>query len=206
MKIVTSEDFETEVLKSDKPVLVDFFATWCPPCKALSPILETIAAEKADSLKIVKVDVDASPEIAAQYYIKSMPTLLMVRDGEVIAKTIGAAPKSEVVKWIDSALTLPAGTKVDITPKVATLSGSDKQRLRDVFEAAVNASPDADKPTTLLTPDGSETTLRKTIKDQLDSGEIFKQMETLLSNGVTLDQLISSVKQAKLRIPKGPKH
>lgn len=196
MKIVTAADFETEVLKSKTPVLVDFFATWCPPCKALSPILEKIATEKAADLKIVKVDVDASPEIAAQYAIQSMPTLLIIRDGEVISRTVGAAPKSEVIKWIDKSLTL----------KQVTLSESDKKQLRKAFEAAVNKSPDADVPTTVLTVDGSETTLRKMTEKGLNDGSIFKNVEMILTQAeVPVKEYIKSIKNMTLALPKPPK-
>jgi thioredoxin 1 len=203
MKTVTSADFEAEVLKSDKPVLVDFFADWCPPCKQLSPILEKIAKEKAADLKIVKVDVDASPEIAKQYSIKSMPTLLIVRDGDVIAQKIGSAPKSEVVKWIDQSLALPAGTRLDLAPKTS-LTSEDKQRLRDVWNALINQSPDADIPTTRLTADGSETTLRKVYTEALDNGEIFKGTLDTLSEGFTLDDIIDDLNRTGLSLPPEP--
>ena len=205
MKIVTNADFKKEVLKSDKPVLVDFFATWCPPCKAISPYLEEIAKEKADSLKIVKVDVDASPDIAAQYSIRSMPTLLMIRGGDVISSKIGGAPKSELVAWIDEALALPAGTKVDLAPKVVSLSDSDKKKLRKVFAEAVNKSPDADIPTTVLTADGSETTLRKAIEKELNDGSLFKGVEALLTQTeMPLKEYIKAVKKQGLALPKPP--
>ncbi len=207
MKIVTSADFEKEVLKSDKPVLVDFFATWCGPCKNLAPILEKIAGEKADSLKIVKVDVDASPEIAEKYFVQSMPTMMIIRDGDVIAKEVGAAPKSEVVKWINESLALPAGTKLDVAPKPVTLSAEDKKSLRDAFAAAVNACPDADTP--FVPAAGSpETTIRKEIKKDLDGGALFKQVESILSanaGAVTLGDIVDNIKQTKFTIPKAPK-
>jgi thioredoxin 1 len=202
MKIVTSADFETEVLKSDKPVLVDLFATWCGPCKMIAPLLEKVAAEEAGRLKVVKVDVDASPEIAAKYFVRSVPTLLMIKNGEVVSSKLGAASKKDLLKWIDEALALPAGTKVDLAPKQVSLSDADKQRLRDVFNEAVNKSPDADTPTTLLTADGSETTLRKQYTEALDNGEIFQEMEATLNEGYTLDEIIDDLRTTELSIPK----
>jgi thioredoxin 1 len=204
MKIVTSADFEAEVLKSDKPVLVDFFADWCGPCRTLAPLLEQIAGERADSLKIVKVDVDASQELAAQYSIRSMPTLLIIRNGDVIAQQIGAVPKSALNKFIDGALAQPAGTKLDLAPAQVKLSDADKQTLRDVFAAAVNANPDADTATTLLTPDGSETTLRKLFEKDINSGKLFKDVESILSQGVPLQVYVDTIKRTvpTLKVPK----
>ncbi|MDE2336383.1 MAG: thioredoxin [Alphaproteobacteria bacterium] len=196
MKIVTAADFEAEVLKSEKPVLVDFFATWCGPCKSLAPILEQIAAEKADSLKIVKVDVDASPELAAEYGIRAMPTMMIFKDGDVVATKVGGAPKSALVKWIDGAL----------SAQKISLSADDKKRLTDAFNDAVNASPDADTPTTLLTRDGSETTLRKAIEKELKDGTVFKQVEMLLNaTQMPLDAFITGLKKSGLALPKPPK-
>lgn len=91
----TKENFENEVLKAQGTVLVDFFATWCSPCKALLPILDEVATEDA-SKKIVKIDIDAQPEIAQQYRIMTVPTLLVFRNGEVIEKSVGLIQKSEV--------------------------------------------------------------------------------------------------------------
>jgi len=201
MQIVTSADFEAEVLKSKIPVLVDFFAVWCGPCKQLAPILEAIAKEKAGKLKIVKVDVDESPELAAQYLVQSMPTLMIVRDGDVIAKESGAAPKSEVTKWINESLALPAGTKLDLAPKPVVLSDNDKVRLRDLFNEVVKA---LDTPKT--TKEGAA--MREELKATLASGEIFKQVEAVLTStaGVlTLDAYIDGTREF-FKIPKkGPK-
>lgn len=91
----TKENFENEVLKAQGTVLVDFFATWCSPCKALLPILDEVATEDT-SKKIVKIDIDAQPEIAQQYRIMTVPTLLVFRNGEVIEKSVGLIQKSEV--------------------------------------------------------------------------------------------------------------
>ncbi len=196
MKIVTAADFEAEVLKSEKPVLVDFFATWCGPCKSLAPILEQIAVEKADSLKIVKVDVDASPELAQQYGIRAMPTMMVFKDGDPVATKIGAAPKSALVKWIDAA----------VSAEKITLSDNDKKKLMDAFNEAVNKSPDADTPTSLLTADGSETTLRKAIEKEIKDGSVFKQVEALLNaTQMPLDEFIKGLKQTGLALPKPPK-
>lgn len=91
--VFTTENFEKEVLQSDVPVLVDFWATWCMPCKMLAPVIEEIAAE-ADGYKVGKVDVDQEPELAQKYRIMSIPTILVFKNGKVAASTVGVQPKA----------------------------------------------------------------------------------------------------------------
>ena len=93
---VTKDNFEEEVIRSDKPVLLDFFAVWCGPCKMIAPILEEIAEEN-ESIKVCKLDVDQAPEIAARYQIFSIPTLFVVQNGEVIQKAVGARSKQQIL-------------------------------------------------------------------------------------------------------------
>ena len=92
----TDENFEEEVLKSDTPVLVDFFAEWCGPCKMLAPIIDELAKEYGDKWKIGKCDVDASPETAQKYGIQSIPTLIFVKNGEVVDKIQGFSSKEKI--------------------------------------------------------------------------------------------------------------
>ena len=96
---ITKENFEAEVLKSEKPVLVDFFAAWCGPCKMIAPILEEIAAERED-IKVCKINVDEEPELAAQYQVSSIPSLFVIKDGQVVNQSLGARPKPQILEML----------------------------------------------------------------------------------------------------------
>ncbi len=101
---VSGSEFEENVLKSDVPVLVDFWATWCGPCRAISPVIETLATDYAGKAKVYKVDVDADPEIAGKYNVMSIPALLVFKGGKVVNQLVGAAPRDRIAALIDSAL------------------------------------------------------------------------------------------------------
>jgi thioredoxin 1 len=90
---ITTSQFDTEVLESETPVIVDFWAEWCGPCRAVSPILEQIAEERADEIRVVKVNIDEEPELQQRYGILSIPTILLFKGGEPTAAAIGAQPK-----------------------------------------------------------------------------------------------------------------
>jgi thioredoxin 1 len=99
--VITTENFETEVLKSELPVLVDFWATWCGPCRMIAPIIEEIANDYQGKIKVGKVNVDEEGDLAVKYGISSIPTLLLFKGGEVVKKTLGYMPKEAVVKFIE---------------------------------------------------------------------------------------------------------
>jgi thioredoxin 1 len=97
----TDKDFEEEVIQSNIPVLVDFWAEWCGPCKMIGPILEELSQELEDKIKIVKVDVDQNGQTAVKYSIRSIPTLIIINAGEVKAQHIGAASKAQLIQFIN---------------------------------------------------------------------------------------------------------
>ncbi|ATQ69353.1 MULTISPECIES: thioredoxin [Methylosinus] len=101
---VSDASFEAEVLKSDQPVVVDFWAEWCGPCRTIAPALEEIAIELKDKLKVVKLNVDENPNVAGALGIRSIPTLIVFKDGKAAAQKVGAAPKGELLRWINGAI------------------------------------------------------------------------------------------------------
>ena len=103
-KNVTDENFETEVLKADKPALVDFWAEWCGPCKMIGPIVQETASEYAGRIKVGKMNVDNNPVIPPQYGIRSIPSLLIFKDGAVSDQIVGAVPKNNITEVLDRVL------------------------------------------------------------------------------------------------------
>jgi thioredoxin 1 len=99
---ITDDNFETEVLKSENPVLIDFWATWCGPCRIIAPIVEELASEYSGKAKIGKLDVDNNQQTAIKYGVRSIPTLLIFKDGELKETIIGAVPKGQIVQKLNS--------------------------------------------------------------------------------------------------------
>ena len=102
IKNCNENDFENEVLKSNLPVIVDFWAEWCGPCKMLTPILEELSNEMPNEIKVVKVNLDENQDLAMKYSIRSIPTLLLFKEGDMIDTKVGLLPKSEIVNWFKS--------------------------------------------------------------------------------------------------------
>ena len=100
---ITDDNFEVEVMQSDKPVLIDFWATWCGPCRMIAPIVEELAGEYDQKAKIGKVDVDENQQIAIKFGVRSIPTILIFKDGKIKETIIGAVPKSQIVSKLNAA-------------------------------------------------------------------------------------------------------
>ena len=99
---VTDTSFESDVLQSEIPALIDFWAAWCGPCKMIAPLLEELSDEYAGRIKVCKIDVDSNPETAAKYSVRGIPTLLVVKNGNIESTTVGALSKSQLVEFVDS--------------------------------------------------------------------------------------------------------
>ncbi|WP_299307467.1 thioredoxin [uncultured Croceicoccus sp.] len=103
-KTVTDDSFETDVLKSDKPVLVDFWADWCGPCKMIAPALEEISEELSDKITIAKMDIMANQQVPGEIGVQSIPLMVLYKDGKPVAQKLGAAPKTQLKSWIEGEL------------------------------------------------------------------------------------------------------
>ena len=99
---VNDSQFETEVLKSETPVMVDFWAEWCGPCKVLSPVVDELATELKGKIKVVKVNIDEAPEAPTKYGVRGIPTLMIFKNGQVVDTRVGGMPKSQLSDWIES--------------------------------------------------------------------------------------------------------
>ncbi len=98
---VDDNNFENEVINSDTPVLVDFWAQWCGPCKSLMPVIEELASEIGDKVKVVKIDIEEAPEAPTKYGVRGVPTLMIFKDGKVVDTRVGGLPKAQLSNWIN---------------------------------------------------------------------------------------------------------
>ena len=103
-KSVSDDTFDADVLKSETPVIVDFWAEWCGPCHQIAPALEEIAEEMSDKVIVAKLNIDENPSTPSKYGVRGIPTLMLFKDGQVAATKIGALPKSKLVEWVESSL------------------------------------------------------------------------------------------------------
>ena len=103
-KNINDDSFDADVLNSETPVLVDFWAEWCGPCKQIAPALEEISGELGDKLTIAKLNIDENPSSPSKYGVRGIPTLILFKDGEVVATKVGALPKSKITEWLNEVL------------------------------------------------------------------------------------------------------
>jgi len=130
-QVVTDQTFEQEVLKSDAPVLVDFWATWCGPCRMVGPVLEEVASEQGDKIRVVKLDVDANPSTAGRFGVRAIPTMIVFKNGREADRIVGYHPKPQLMTKLTPHLTMAAPSaaapNASAAPTATTTAGANGQ-------------------------------------------------------------------------------
>ena len=108
---VTDQSFDSDVLKAGGPVLVDFWAEWCGPCKAIAPALEDLAKDMTGKLTVAKINIDENPDVPGRYGVRGIPTMLLFKNGEAVAQKVGAAPRSQIQQWLEGQLSSSANSQ-----------------------------------------------------------------------------------------------
>ena len=126
-QVVTDQTFEQEVLKSDAPVLVDFWATWCGPCRMVGPVLEEVASEQGDKIRVVKLDVDANPITAGRFGVRAIPTMIVFKNGREADRIVGYHPKPQLMTKLNPHLTMAAPNAAAAAPNATPTAGANGQ-------------------------------------------------------------------------------
>ena len=146
-QVVTDQTFEQEVLKSDAPVLVDFWATWCGPCRMVAPVLEEVASEQGDKIRVVKLDVDANPITAGRFGVRAIPTMIVFKNGREADRIVGYHPKAQLMTKLTPHLTMAAPSaaspNASAAPTGTTTAGANGQPTPPAGGSPTSSTPNA---------------------------------------------------------------
>ncbi len=195
---VTDSNFDKEVLQSDVPVLVDFWAEWCGPCKMLTPVLEKLAGEANDTWKLVKVNTDEHQQLSVEYGISGIPAVKMFSNGKIIADFVGALPEAQVRSWLQENIPTESRKLLEEAKKV--LSDGDKSKAQNLFEQVINADPNNFEARILLAelifePDGEKAL--DLVKDVPEENPLYENAQAIQTLSRLLNSFESISKQAQ---------